>query len=241
MSKPYVDVAIEHQIGSLSIDMSFAVHAQWTVLFGPSGSGKSTALRAIAGLVVPDRGRISVFGETVSNSEIRLYKAPAQRAIRWAGQRTALFPRKTVRWNLAMGMGKDEEFSGRLWIDELERAIEVFRLETLADKYPAELSGGERQKVSIVRAAIGARRKILLLDEPFSGLDADVREDVIESLQLWLGGTPILSVTHDVGEAFLLNAEIVKLSEGRIVQQGPVATVLADERARLLAQLTPAE
>jgi molybdate transport system ATP-binding protein len=119
----------------------------------------------------------------------------------------------------------------------LERGIEIFGLRDLSNKYPAQLSGGERQWVSVVRAGIGARGKILLLDEPFSGLDASVRLQLIDGLRLWLGDTPILSVTHDVGEAFLLGAEIVRIAEGRVVAQGPVGVVLAEERLRLLGQL----
>jgi molybdate transport system ATP-binding protein len=81
----------------------------------------------------------------------------------------------------------------------------------------------------------------LLLDEPFTGLDLNLRDDLIANLLAWQQqhSTPILSVTHDIAEAFQLNAEVIKLSEGRIVAQGPAATVLAEERTRLLAQLTP--
>jgi molybdate transport system ATP-binding protein len=237
LSSPHVEVAIRHRLGSLTVDMAFSVHAGWTVLFGPSGSGKSTALRAVAGLFRPESGRIAILGEVVSDSEGGVWKTPAQRRMRWAGQRTALFPRKTVRWNIAMGMGNDGVFAGRGWIDELERGIEIFGLRDLSNKYPAQLSGGERQWVSVVRAAIGARGKILLLDEPFSGLDARVRLQLIDGLRLWLGDTPILSVTHDVGEAFLLGAEIVRIAEGSVVAQGPVEMVLAEERLRRLGQL----
>ena len=140
-----------------------------------------------------------------------------------------------------MGMHNVAQFAGRAWIDELERAIEVFGLESLADRYPASLSGGERQKVSVVRAAIGACGRILLLDEPFNGLDARVRDGLSQSLLIWLKSSPILSVTHDIGEAFLLNAEIVRIDRGRVTAQGPVREVLAEERARLLEQLSPAE
>jgi molybdate transport system ATP-binding protein len=89
----------------------------------------------------------------------------------------------------------------------------------------------------VIRAAAGARGGILLLDEPFAGLDAGVRDALIANLRSWLGDTPIVSVTHDVGEAFLLGAEVVRIAEGRVVAQGPVAEVLAEERKRLLGVL----
>jgi molybdate transport system ATP-binding protein len=91
--------------------------------------------------------------------------------------------------------------------------------------------------VSVVRAAAGARGGVLLLDEPFSGLDAGVRDRLIEDLRGWLGNTPVVSVTHDVGEAFLLGAEVVKIAGGRVVAQGPVGEVLAEERKRLVGIL----
>lgn len=231
---PVIEVALRHRLGTLSLDMAFAVRGGWTVLFGPSGSGKSTALRLIAGLMRADGGRVSILGETVEDSARGMWTAPAERRMRWAGQRTALFPRKTVRWNIALGLGNG---AGRGWLEELDRAIEVFGLSAFADAYPAELSGGERQRVALVRAAIGARDKVLLLDEPFNGLDAGVRGRMIDGLREWLRGAPVLSVTHDVGEAFGLGAEVIRVAEGRVVAQGPVEVVLREERARLLGSL----
>jgi molybdate transport system ATP-binding protein len=120
----------------------------------------------------------------------------------------------------------------------VEAALEVFDLTRLAGKRPAELSGGERQRVAVARAAVAAKDRLLLLDEPFTGLDAPVRDRLIASLRDWLGETPIVSVTHDVAEAFQLDAEIVRLAEGRVVDQGPPTVVLAQERQRLLSLLT---
>ena len=214
-----VEVDVRHRLGTLELNVRFRADAPWTVLFGPSGSGKSTILRTIAGLVRPDEGSVRVLGERVLGDGVWV---PAhQRRVRWAGQRAALFPRKTVGENLAMG-GVD-----------VERALDVFGLRGLMDRRPGELSGGERQRISVVRAAIGARGKVLLLDEPFAGLDAGVREELIAGLREWLGGTPVISVTHDVGEAFLLGAEVVRVDAGRVVGQGPVGVVLGTERDRL--------
>lgn len=113
----------------------------------------------------------------------------------------------------------------------------AFHLEAFAAKRPRELSGGQAQRVAVARAAVGAEGKLLLLDEPFSGLDAAVREELIADLRAWLGETPVISVTHDVGEAFLLGAEVVKIADGRVVAQGPVGVVLAEERDRLAGVL----
>ena len=220
-----MSLEVEHRLGSLKMEVGLEVASSWTVLFGASGSGKSTLLRMIAGLVRPDRGRVEVLGRTVVDTAARVWVPAERRAVRWAGQREALFPRMTVRANVACGLGRQ----GR----EVEEVLEVFGLRAWADAMPGALSGGQRQRVAVARAAAGARNKLLLLDEPFTGLDAMVRGELIEALRAWLGETPVISVTHDVGEAFLLKAEVVRMAEGRVVAQGPVGEVLAAERVGL--------
>ena len=227
MKVPHLAIDVTHRLGTLRLATSFQASSPWTILFGPSGSGKSTILRTIAGLVRPDHGCVSVLGQVVADTQTGTWVKPHLRRIRWAGQRPALFPRKTVRDNLALATGSGDS------IDLLQRALTLFDLEPLVDKHPAQLSGGERQRVSVVRAAIGARGRVLLLDEPFAGLDAAIRDQLIGSLRLWLEGSPVISVTHDVGEAFLLNAEIIRIANGSVMAQGPVDTVLADERTSL--------
>jgi ABC-type sulfate/molybdate transport systems ATPase subunit len=103
---------------------------------------------------------------------------------------------------------------------------------------PAQLSGGEAQRVNLARA-VAARPRLLLLDEPFTGLDLALRSGLIEHLLGWQQqtGVPILSVTHDVAEVFQLGAEVIQLRDGRVAAQGPVAEVLATDRERLLAEL----
>ncbi len=136
----------------------------------------------------------------------------------------------TVRENLGFAAAGGSE-------NIANQALEHFALGPLAGKKPGALSGGEQQRVAVVRAALGARDRVLLLDEPFTGLDAGVRDELIAQLRGWLRGSPVLSVTHDVGEAFLLDAEVVRLENGRVVAQGPVAAALGDERKSLLGVL----
>jgi molybdate transport system ATP-binding protein len=222
LSEPHLLMDFKHRIGTLAMSVRFAATAPWTVLFGPSGSGKSTILRVAAGLIRPDAGRVDIAGRTVAGEHIWL---PAHaRGVRWAGQRAMIFPAMTVAENLSCAASN---------ADVLRRAVEHFGLSELAAKRPAELSGGERQRVSVARAALEATGKVMLLDEPFSGLDAGVRERLVDNLRTWLGPTPVVSVTHDVGEAFLLGAEVVRIDEGRVLAQGPVAEVLRAERDRL--------
>ena len=224
----FVQCALRHRAGSLQLDVAFVARSPWTILFGPSGSGKSTVLRLLAGLLRPDAGAVAVLGHPVSQSANRFFLPPYLRPVRWSGQKTALFPRMTVRENLAFGSGDSAEH---------EDALVHFGLQGLAGKRPAELSGGEQQRVAVVRAASAARGRLLLLDEPFTGLDARVRNELIAHLQAWMGTSPVLSVTHDVAEAFQLGAEVVRLEAGRVVAQGAAREVLAADRARMLKVL----
>jgi len=238
VSEPHLAVDFQHRIGNLAMSVAFRASARWTVLFGPSGSGKSTILRMLAGLERPECGKATVRGTTVSDTSLGVWLPPDRRPTRWSGQRAYLTPGKVVKWNLTEGMNpRDPAFASNGWIDEMHRLIERFGLESIANKLPDELSGGQRQMVSVIRAAAGARGRLLLLDEPFAGLDAPVRDRLIDDVRSWLGDTPVLSVTHDVGEAFLLGAEVIRLHEGKVVAQGPVAEVLAGERRRLAALL----
>jgi molybdate transport system ATP-binding protein len=238
-ARAHLEVEFRKRIGALEMDVAFRATAPWTVLFGPSGSGKSTILRVIAGLERADAGRVSVLGNVVADSKNEVWVPAYKRWLRSAGQRAYLRPRKTVKWQMTEGTatGHDPYWAGRAFLDELERLLDHFKLRGLAELRPEALSGGQRQMVSVVRAAAGARGGVLLLDEPFSGLDAGVRDQLIEDLRGWLGNTPVVSVTHDVGEAFLLGAEVVKIAGGRVVAQGPVGEVLAEERKRLVGIL----
>lgn len=242
---PHLRVRIEHHLGPLELNLSFTLTRPWTVLFGPSGSGKTTVLRAIAGFVRPDAGRIvSCFcgrDFVMTDTAERIFVKPHLRRVRAAGQGAALFPHLTVRENIAFGA--QSQTGGTQAASVVEEAIARFQLQKLTENFPSMLSGGERQRVAIARAAAAAvslaEGSILLLDEPFTGQDVQLRDELIEELRGWLALTerPVLSVTHDVGETFQLGTEVIKIAEGRIVQQGPVAEVLAEERTRLLEQL----
>ena len=121
-----------------------------------------------------------------------------------------------------------------------EEILALFRLTHLRDKLPDALSGGEAQRVNLARAATWTMEDgLLLLDEPFNGMDVVLRDEIICDMQGWLAkrNVCVLSVTHDVAEAFQLGAEVIKIADGKVVAQGPVEVVLAEERERLLRQL----
>jgi molybdate transport system ATP-binding protein len=249
----HLSVQVRHRLGTLAIDVDFRLTKPWTILFGPSGSGKTTILRAIAGLLRPDFGRILFYRRPVSSSnevfalvdsDAGVWRPAHNRGTALAAQRSALFPHLSALENMTYGYCGVASAVEQDYRDELIAKLPtLFQIEHLLDKLPAELSGGEAQRVSLARAAMASHKRILLLDEPFTGLDLPLRDALIASMLAWQVEcrTPILSVTHDVAEAFQLDAEVIKLADGRIVDQGPVGSVLADERARLIGQLSPAE
>jgi molybdate transport system ATP-binding protein len=254
---PQLEVHLRHRIGALTLEVDFTLTQQWTILFGPSGSGKTTILRAIAGLLRPDWARILIAGidgqnqgrkGTYVDTDARRFVPSHQRHVPLAAQSASLFPNMTVRRQVAYGISlapNEAVHAGSMLKqrdDKTEAILALFRIEHLAGKLPGALSGGEGQRVNLARATASASR-LLLLDEPFTGLDLALRSELMQTLRAYAAqeNLCVLSVTHGIAEAFQLDAEIIKLADGRIVQQGPVATVLADERARLLQQLTPSE
>jgi sulfate transport system ATP-binding protein len=186
-----------------------------TALLGPSGSGKSTMLRTIAGLEQPDSGQVRIAGID------RTGDAPQDRGIGFVFQHYAAFRHMTVADNIAFGLRirKVPRKERRARVDEL---ISLVQLEGLADRYPSQLSGGQRQRMALARA-LAPQPNVLLLDEPFGALDAQVRDD----LRAWLRQlhdevhvTTIL-VTHDRDEAMEVADQIVVMNRGRIEQVGP--------------------
>ena len=239
----HLNVRIQHRVGALELHIAFELTQPWTVLFGPSGSGKTTVLRAIGGFVRPDAGRIASQTEILFDSASKLFVPAHERPIRSAGQTARLFPHKTVLWNLVYGNGWTTKPRDAMGI--AEELMASFDLKEFADRMPNQLSGGEWQRAVVARAVVaaitfeGPGTALLLLDEPFSGLDNSTRDDLLVELRDYLHQwkTPVISVTHDIGEAFQLGAEIIKIADGCVVQQGPPAIVLAADRERLLEQL----
>lgn len=184
-------------------------------VYGPSGSGKTTMLRILAGLVKPQEGYIC-FGEDVwLDTRKKIMVRPQERQAGLVFQDYALFPNMTVRKNLeyALEKGQSSDFP-----DELMRVME---LEELGDRYPARLSGGQQQRVALARALV-RKPKMLLLDEPLSALDTEMRERLQEFiLQVHRSySLTTLLVSHDAPEVIRLADRVVILREGKVVQTG---------------------
>ncbi|WP_417259185.1 ABC transporter ATP-binding protein [Celeribacter sp.] len=197
-------------------DVSLKVtRGQVTCLLGPSGCGKSTTLRMIAGVDMQDSGEIYVDGNLVCDT---IYRVPPEgRSIGLMFQDFALFPHLSVADNIAFGL-KGSKSNKRARVEDLLEKIDLTRA---IDQFPHELSGGEQQRVALARA-LAPRPSIMLMDEPFSGLDERLKDEIRDSTLdvLKAEGTAVLLVTHEPDEAMRMADEIALMRDGRIVQQG---------------------
>ncbi|WP_424982549.1 ABC transporter ATP-binding protein [Maritalea sp. S77] len=183
-------------------------------LLGPSGCGKTTTLRMIAGLLDPTEGDILVKGQRVNTVPIH------KRNLGIVFQSYALFPHKTIFENVAFGL-KYRNVPKAQVEEKVKAAMELVQLPHMGDRYPSQLSGGQQQRIALARAIV-IEPDVLLLDEPLSALDANLREDMrveLKNIQEKLGVTTVF-VTHDQGEALAMSDNIVVMRDGRIEQVG---------------------
>jgi len=187
-----------------------------TAILGASGSGKTTLLRAIIGFIELDAGAVTLGGETVADAH-HVHVASDKRAIGYVAQEGALFPHLSAGENVGFGLGRSERKRGA----RIAEALELVGLDgTYAPRPSHELSGGEQRRVALARA-LAPRPRMVLLDEPFSGLDAALRVETREAVLHALGeeGTTALLVTHDQAEALSMGREVAVLREGRLAQR----------------------
>ena len=220
---------------SFHLDVDFALPSGFTILFGPSGAGKSTLLDCIAGLVAPDEGSVSIDDETLFDTGAKISASAAKRRLGYLFQSPALFPHLTAKQNIEYGIP-------HLPVVEREKSVAeifgLFRLENLESRKPAELSGGEAQRVALARALV-TNPRALLLDEPLSGLDSELKNSIIEDLRAWNAThkIPILYVTHDRAEVDAIGERVITLDHGKIARQGAPRSVLDAPRRQRLAQV----
>lgn len=225
-----------NHVGSahFELDVSLQISPGLTILFGPSGAGKSTLLDCIAGLVRPHKGRISVGGEILFDSQLGLNRAPQSRRVAYVFQTLALFPHMSAEENVAYGLSDlpDQERSMR--VDEI---LKAFRVDTLRKRSPSEISGGERQRVALARSLV-TQPRVLLLDEPLTGLDSELKSAILDDLRAWNAARriPILYVTHSREEVDALGERVIAMDYGRVVSEGLPMDVLEAPRRRRLAQ-----
>ncbi|HEY6946543.1 MAG TPA: molybdenum ABC transporter ATP-binding protein [Candidatus Acidoferrum sp.] len=237
ITQPMLSVHIRkaHRGGaSLVLDVSLEAPPGITILFGPSGAGKSTLLDCLAGLVSPDSGKIMIGEDVLFDSAARINVPPQKRRIAYVFQSLALFPHLTVAQNVEYGLS---ELVERERQERTADILETFRVEKLRNQKPGEISGGERQRAALARSLVTAPCA-LLLDEPLTGLDAELKASIVKDLRAWNAAKriPILYVTHSREEVDALGDRVIAIENGRVVSHGAPMDVLDAPRRKRLAQ-----
>ncbi|MDI9395132.1 MAG: ABC transporter ATP-binding protein [Euryarchaeota archaeon] len=217
------------------LDVSFEMENELVVLFGPSGSGKTTLFKCISGITEPDDGKITVESKVYYDKDKKINLPIQKRNLGYVFQNYTLFPHMNVRKNIECGLkGWNKE-------DKEERVMEMLNLlhiEELETRYPSQLSGGQKQRVALARA-LAPKPEILLLDEPFSALDIKIRIDLTEKIKKLQNkiGIPLLFITHNLEEAFLLADKLLVLHGGKSQQFGTPEEIFYHPKNRHVAEL----
>ena len=207
------DVAVRKTLGDFVLDARFQSKAAVTALFGPSGAGKTSIVNAIAGLLVPERGRIAVGDAVLFDADAGVDIPTHRRRVRVVFQESRLFPHLTVRQNLVYGRW----VAGKTASERLDEVVRLLGLEDLLGRRPRTLSGGERQRVAIGRALL-ADPMALLLDEPLASLDRARKQEILPYLERLVAAAkmPILYVSHAREDVERLAGTVVMLDGGRV-------------------------
>jgi molybdate transport system ATP-binding protein len=229
-----LSVEVWRNLPGFSLEVAFRAPASRITLFGASGAGKSLTLQAIAGLFPLDRARISRGAELWHESATGLFVPPQERRIGYLPQNYALFPHLTVAQNVAFGQ-RQRGNEAKKRVTEL---ISLMRLDGLERLRPAQLSGGQQQRVALARA-LAREPQLLLLDEPWSALDAPVHAALREELQRFYEQfqVPLVLVTHDPLDAQMLSDTVVVIQHGRVLQIGSPEDVFRSPRTPQVAEL----
>ncbi len=229
-----IDIDIQKSLGRFDLSLKFSIESNRCVIFGSSGSGKSSLLKMIAGFYPPDSGTMKIKDSLFFSQKNKVNLPIQSRKIGYLPQEYTLFPNMTIKENIEYGI-KKRRIKNPMDIYTL---LEKFKIADCLEKYPNQVSGGQKQRTALLRT-IAVKPDILLLDEPFSALDKPTREelrelvaDVSESFDI-----PVIFVTHDLEEAFVFGREIVVIKNGRVVEFGDNAKVFLQpafvETARL--------
>ena len=229
-------VDIQKNYGDFSLDINLEVHNKHLGLLGVSGSGKSMTLRCIAGLEVPDRGLISINNQIWFDARHKINIPSSQRRVGFVFQDYALFPHLTVRQNITFGV------QNLPLIEQIERVdfqLQQMQLQGWEDYYPVQLSGGQQQRVALARALV-MNPEILLLDEPFSALDTQLRskmeKNLMEALAIYDGMT--VMVSHNLEELYRICHDLLVISDGQVLASGHKQKIFHSPTTYEIARLT---
>ena len=223
-----IDIQKELNAGSgkLLLDLNLAIdEGQFVTLYGPSGAGKTSTLRMLSGLLEPDKGSVIVTGESWFDHDNKVNLPPQKRSIGMVFQDFALFPNMSVIDNLKFALPKNQDNN------IINKIIDVVELSGLKERMPNTLSGGQQQRVALARALV-QQPKILLLDEPLSALDLQLRlklQDYIADAHTTFNLTTIL-ISHDIAEIMKLSDKVFMLEEGKLVNEGSPEDVFVNNK-----------
>lgn len=221
-----LSVDITHPFGGFTLRVAFEAPGGITALFGRSGTGKTTVINAVAGLLQPQAGRITLSGEVLFDADARINLPLHRRRLGYVFQDGRLFPHMSVRQNLSYGLRFAPKAAAGPGLDEVS---DLLGIAPLLDRRPGALSGGEKQRVAIGRALL-SRPRMLLMDEPLAALDSARKEEILPYLERLRDQTdiPMLYVSHSVAEVARLATCVVVLEDGQVARFGTAEQVLSD-------------
>ena len=230
-------VDIRKDLGGFVLQTAFEAEDGVTSLLGPSGCGKSLTLKCIAGIEKPDRGHIELDGRVLFDAEKRIDLPPQKRHVGYLFQNYALFPNMSVRQNILCGLHRVKDRGEKE--KRLREMLAMMRLEGLEEHKPGQLSGGQQQRVALARILVN-EPGLLMLDEPFSALDAHLRDSLKIELRDMLQrfGRPVLMVTHSREEAYNMSSRIAVMDQGRLLTVKATKELFADPGSVPAAVLT---
>ncbi len=207
---------------TFSLEVEFSLPPGFTVILGPSGAGKTTLLNCIAGLLSPERGCVALNQRDLYNSAANIDLPVEQRHIGYVFQTLALFPHYTAEQNIQYGINQKPETERMRCTQSI---LHAFRIAHTARRRPAEISGGERQRVALARTLV-TEPELLLLDEPLSALDRSTKTAILDDLRVWnqTRNIPVIYVTHSPADTAALGAQVLFMKNGRMVKTDPFHT-----------------
>lgn len=225
-----LEIDVKKRLRDFDLDVSLKVEVgEILMLVGENGCGKSTLLNMVAGLITPDAGEISLAGEPLFDSGLRINLPPEERKIGYVFQSYALFPHLTVRENVAFGL-RARRFSRQKIEVKVKEQLEAFDLWGMRDAKAVNISGGQKQRTALARA-LAIQPRLLLLDEPLAALDirrqAEMRKELRNLIRNF--GVPSIVVTHDLRDVVSIGDRVFFLEEGKVIHSGPAEEVFNAE------------